>query len=881
MRRTGPAFGSRLGGLFLPPDRRRLIAGLAIAVAGPIAITPIVRTDAFATLPGVPYLLVVVAATFFGRLLAAGVATTMSVFFIDRYFTEPVGELGLARQQDVWAIVLFIVVAVVLAQLLARLDRALRTGSVERDRLSFLARAGDVMSGSLDVESTLRGLGDVLVPALADWFSVDLLEGGEIRNAIVVHPDASKLELAKDLQRRFPTDPDSTSGVPNVIRTGRSELTETITDEMLQQLIPDPELLASIRGLGLRSAMTVPLTSRERTFGALTLIGAETHARYGKADLQLAEEIADRAALAIDTARLLSAEVEARRAATREAHRNEILKDATAEFGRATTVDEITNVMLNHGIRLAGAVAGTVGVLNEGGRVDLVGTSGYEPDDHPYWQSFSMDESLPMSDAINERRPIVLSTTAERDRRYPALKGRGEQRDHALVCLPLLLGETAIGGFSASYPPDSTFHDSDLTFLRSIGEQCAQAIARARSQERERATRSRFDELARVSQELARTLDYEETAAMIVRLTVDHLGRHATLCVREQGRPSVLAVVDEAGIRTRGHEAERMEPSPLVVESYDRAFDGEGVHLIQHDEEDAWPGVGLPLTIAGSTSGVLVVERPIRDFGDPDELGFAREAARRMARALDNARLYHERDHASRTLQQGLLPPTLPTIPGLEIEALFLPAFSGYEIGGDFYDVFDAGDGRWVAVIGDVCGKGLEAAAITGLARHTLRATAELERPSEALAALNRALLREHLDGRFCTVAYLAIEPQTDGGARVVLSSGGHPLPQRIALDGRTERLGSYGTLLGVTEEIRVEDVEVRLRRGEALVAFTDGIVRRDEIAADEPTGLMRMLGGAPASSAADIRERIERYVTSLISDEQRDDIAVLVLWAK
>jgi serine phosphatase RsbU (regulator of sigma subunit) len=106
-------------------------------------------------------------------------------------------------------------------------------------------------------------------------------------------------------------------------------------------------------------------------------------------------------------------------------------------------------------------------------------------------------------------------------------------------------------------------------------------------------------------------------------------------------------------------------------------------------------------------------------------------------------------------------------------------------------------------------------------------------------------------------------------------------LPQRIALDGRTERLGSYGTLLGVTEEIRVEDVEVRLRRGEALVAFTDGIVRRDEIAADEPTGLMRMLGGAPASSAADIRERIERYVTSLISDDQRDDIAVLVLWAK
>ena len=95
-----------------------------------------------------------------------------------------------------------------------------------------------------------------------------------------MHPDPAKVELARDLQRRFPADPDAPTGAPAVIRTGASELTETIPDEMLRALIEDPDLLETMRGLGLRCAMTVPLTARGKTIGALTLIGAESHARY-------------------------------------------------------------------------------------------------------------------------------------------------------------------------------------------------------------------------------------------------------------------------------------------------------------------------------------------------------------------------------------------------------------------------------------------------------------------------------------------------------------------------------------------------------------------------------------------------------------------------
>ena len=114
----------------------------------------------------------------------------------------------------------------------------------------------------------------------------------------------------------------------------------------------------------------------------------------------------------------------------------------------------------------------------------------------------------------------------------------------------------------------------------------------------------------------------------------------------------------------------------------------------------------------------------------------------------------------------------LPDVPGVEIEALFLPALTGYEVGGDFYDVFEITEGRWAVVVGDVCGKGVEAAALTGMARHTLRAVSDVAQPSEALEALNRAMLRESLDGRFCTVAMAFVEPDPE-----------HPLdPSKVTL---------------------------------------------------------------------------------------------------
>jgi serine phosphatase RsbU (regulator of sigma subunit) len=862
------------------PRSRRGALGVAVALVGPFAALAVASLDGLARFRGTPFLIVIIVASALGRLAGGLIALAISMVLLDYNFLPPTGDLALTSAIEL-PLLVYSMVVVLTSYLSADRDRAAREARRGAERLELLAQTGDLFAAPTDAEATLRDLADLIVPRLADWFSVDLLEDGEIRNALVVHPDPAKVELARALQRRFPSDPDAPTGTPHVIRTSTSELTGSITDDMLRALIPDPELLTTIRGLGLRCAMTVPLTARGRTFGALTLIGAESHERYGTEDLRLAEEIADRVALAIDTTRLFAAESEARAAAIADSRRNSVLKEITAAFGLAITVDEVMAAMLDQGVRIAGAAAGTVGLVTDDGRVELVGMSGYEPDDHPYWHEFALEEQLPMADAIRERRPVVLSTTQERDARFPALAGRGEQLDHVLVCLPLMLGGQAIGGFSASYPPGTRLGDEDLTFLRAIGEQCAQAIDRARSVARERATRARFDALAKASRALARTLDFDATSRTVVQLALDHLGGRATLYTRERESLVVMAEADAGGARAIAEGSEPVEgPPPEVEEAIVSSLEKARPEILM-GEGDEPEGLVLPLNIADATLGALVVFEPSRDFRRADELEFAREIARRMARAIENSRLYRERDYVARTLQRSLLPPVLPEVPGIEIETLFLPAFRGYEVGGDFYDVFEKPKGRWAAVIGDVCGKGVEAAALTGLARHTLRALFEVASPSDALGELNRALLRERLDGRFCTVAYVNIEPDPDGGARLTVACGGHPLPHFIARDGSTSLVGRYGTLIGVTEDPRIEDVEIRLSPGEAIVLFTDGILRKDEAFGDEPDGLTTALRSTHFGSAAEIRERIDGYVRDLIAEEQDDDIAVLVVRAR
>jgi len=187
--------------------------------------------------------------------------------------------------------------------------RLYNEAELARERLTFLARASELMAASLDLEQTLQQVAYLLVPRLGDWCGIELVDDdGTIHNAATAHVDPEKVKFADEMRRRFPVDPDSPTGVPNVIRTGKSELYPEITDEMLTAGIEDEEQLAMARELGLSSLLIVPLIARARTLGALTLVHAESGRRYEEEDLRFAEDLARRAAVAVDNARLYTRE---------------------------------------------------------------------------------------------------------------------------------------------------------------------------------------------------------------------------------------------------------------------------------------------------------------------------------------------------------------------------------------------------------------------------------------------------------------------------------------------------------------------------------------------------------------------------------------------
>jgi serine phosphatase RsbU (regulator of sigma subunit) len=225
------------------------------------------------------------------------------------------------------------------------------------------------------------------------------------------------------------------------------------------------------------------------------------------------------------------------------------------------------------------------------------------------------------------------------------------------------------------------------------------------------------------------------------------------------------------------------------------------------------------------------------------------------------------------------MPENLPDVPGVELAARYLAAGEGNEVGGDFYDIYRAGESTWGIAIGDVRGKGARAAAVTALARYALRTASLTETvPSRVLALLNEAMLRQRADDRFCTVAYASIE-STDAGVSMRLGVGGHPLPLLLRADGSVERVGTPGTLIGLVPDPDIVDVRMDLQPGDSLVLYTDGVseARSDGDLFGEER-LIDLVKGCAGLDATGIAERIERDVLTFQGDENADDLAVLVL---
>jgi sigma-B regulation protein RsbU (phosphoserine phosphatase) len=250
---------------------------------------------------------------------------------------------------------------------------------------------------------------------------------------------------------------------------------------------------------------------------------------------------------------------------------------------------------------------------------------------------------------------------------------------------------------------------------------------------------------------------------------------------------------------------------------------------------------------------------------------------------VDNAMLLDRSREIARTLQDSLLPARLPDVDGLDVAARYVAGGEGVEVGGDFYDLFpiDGGNG-WAAVLGDVCGKGTEAAALTALARHTLRAESQELSPAEVLGRLNRAILREGTDSRFLTATYAWLR-EMDGSVDVRLARGGHPPAIVIRHDGSVETLCPAGPLLGIMDDIRFAESGFALRPGDTLVLFSDGLIE-----ARSPDGelfgmdrVTAIAAEAAAGGAEGVAEALESAITRFGAADASDDRALLVIRVK
>gem|GEM_PF-1676627 len=293
----------------------------------------------------------------------------------------------------------------------------------------------------------------------------------------------------------------------------------------------------------------------------------------------------------------------------------------------------------------------------------------------------------------------------------------------------------------------------------------------------------------------------------------------------------------------------------------------------------SWSAVAVPMVASGRVLGSLSLRFPRLVALDDDERALLHALASQSAIALARAQAYEREHFVAQTLQASLLPRALPRIPGLELAARLQTGAPGVEVGGDFYDAFAIGDGRWGIAIGDVCGKGVEAAALTALARHTIRAAAaDHASPVAVLEALNRAVLAEGRTGQFLTAIYGTLRERPAGGFELALACGGHPPPVLLDAARRPRPLACAGTLLGVIEAPLLSETRVALAPGDTLALYTDGLTEAGAPAHTLTTEeVARLLGEVSDGGAAAAADGCLRRALAAGGGVLRDDVAVLV----
>ena len=453
-----------------------------------------------------------------------------------------------------------------------------------------------------------------------------------------------------------------------------------------------------------------------------------------------------------------------------------------------------------------------------------------------------------------------------------------------------LYGTTGLLGV-VSREPDR-FTEQDAMRLGEGAERIAAIVESARLAEAGRARRGALSFLAEAGELLAGSLDPDRTLALAAQLVVPSLARWCAVHRLDEAGRASLALV--------WHADESLH-DPLEKAVLDSGAPQETANAQEWpvlaglpEAEALRPGELLivPLAARGRQLGTLTLASAAEHRFPHDTAELAWDLGRRVAVTYDSALAYAGRRETAHALQSSLLPPLVPDVPGADIAVVYNPAGNTEApahlsqdalVGGDFYDVFEIRPGCWGLAIGDVCGTGPQAAAVTGLARHALRLLArEGLRPPAVLARLNRAILDEGERGRFLTLLYAEAEPLPDGSLNLAVVCAGHPPPLVLRQDGAVVPGAESQPLLGVLDGDPGFHLDsLILKPGETLLAFTDGASerRRGDLMLDSD-GLAAVLAECRTMSAAAVAARVQRAVEEFGDAPLSDDMAILVLRA-
>jgi PAS domain S-box-containing protein len=594
------------------------------------------------------------------------------------------------------------------------------------------------------------------------------------------------------------------------------------------------------------------------------------------------------AAVDVTPQRAIEAELRRERdRSRRSADRIRALQRLTAALSAVSSTVEVATAVAAHAFGPVGARAGTIGVLSDdGSSIEIVASHGFTDDEMAAWRSLPMDLHAPGPEAIRTRRTVLLGTRAAIAERYPGLVEVVEQTgDHAWACAPLIADGDAIGMVFASFAEEETFDTETVETLETIARLCVQAMQRASVYEAEQERAQRSETLQRLAASLAAAATPEEVASVIVAQGADALGARAGLVggVADDGSVEVLA---SWGFPQALRDAMRVTPrsanlpgnrviatgEPLLLRDVRSIVDafphlqptGGSVH------EEAW--ATFPMVVGRDPIGFLHFSYARPQVFDERQVGELSTVVAHAAQAMDRARLFEREHEVARILQESLLGASVFATDRLALASRYLPGSVQADIGGDWFDAFALPGDTIAIAVGDVVGRGVQAAASMGQLRSALRALAlQGGGPATVLQGLER-FAAATAGAASATVAYAEVH-LTSG--RVRYACAGHPPPLMRSGDVVHVLDGGRSSLLGSGSDGKRSEGVATLSPGDPLLLYTDGLIERRRESIDD--GVDRLIETFASMPDRTPDEVCDVLLDALVEDEDRhDDIAVL-----